>query len=615
MLQPLVLICQLSPVSFSAVAEKKDDHNFMIVVKAIVPAGWHVYAENNAAEGLDAIHISWLNTNIEKQGEPVISPVPVAIKDPVFDNRQVKEFNRDFVLAQAIKINGQVPGIFKISIKGFASNNREFLPLDESVEIKPEGGSVPGANTIKLSTVDLHKPAADCGGGQTENKSVVALFLLGVAGGLIALLTPCVFPMIPVTVSFFTGRAKTKRAGIQNGILYGGFIFLIYALASVPFHLIGNINPQIFNTISTNAYVNLAFFAIFIFFALSFFGLFEITLPSSFANRTDAHSGMGSVTGFFFMALTLAIVSFSCTGPILGTLLVGSISGSSGAWQLTAGMAGFGCALALPFALFAIFPNWLQSLPRSGGWMLVVKKILAFVELALALKFLSNADLVAHWGVLKREIFIGIWMLIALGLSGYLFFSAKKRIAGSLALFFAVYLAPGLTNSSFANLKLLSGFTPPLRYSIYAKNEKKGTEPDVINDYDKALALSKATHKPLLIDFTGWACVNCRKMEEQVWTNPDVRALIKDHFILVSLYVDDRKKLAAPFTYNEKDILTIGDKWAAIESENFGQVSQPLYVIISPGERLMNNPVGYTPDSKQYGQWLQCGMEAMRGNE
>jgi thiol:disulfide interchange protein len=269
---------------------------------------------------------------------------------------------------------------------------------------------------------------------------------------------------------------------------------------------------------------------------LSFFGLFEISLPAALANRAGAGGNISSVTGIFFLALTLAVVSFSCTGPILGTLLVGSLSGSSGAWQLTTGLAAFGSALAFPFALFAIFPGWLSSLPKSGGWMATIKKVLAFVELALALKFLSNADLIRHWGILKREVFIGLWLIIALSLSIYLIAEAKKRVAGFIALAFALYLLPGLTNTSQANLKLLSGFPPPMRYSIYSGNQKKGTEPDIINDYEKALSLSRKTNKPLLIDFTGWACVNCRKMEEQVWTNPEVQNIIREKFVLVSLY-------------------------------------------------------------------------------
>ncbi len=300
------------------------------------------------------------------------------------------------------------------------------------------------------------------------------------------------------------------------------------------------------------------FFIVFIIFAISFFGYFEITLPSGIAGKVDAKGGLSSVSGIFFMALTLVIVSFSCTGVILGTLLVGTAG--DGAWSLTAGMAGFGTALGLPFALFAIFPNWLKSLPKSGGWLDTVKKVLAFVELALAFKFLSNADLVEHWGLLKREVFIGLWILITLGLALYLFgwlrlphdykgqkISTGRKILGVISVLFAIYLVPGLTNSSRANLKWLSGFPPPLSYSVYHNNKlhEKGLEPQVINDYEKAVLLAQQQNKPILIDFTGWACVNCRKMEEQVWTRPEIAALIKEKYILVSLYVDDRKKLPA----------------------------------------------------------------------
>jgi len=447
---------------------------------------------------------------------------------------------------------------------------------------------------------------------------------------LIALLTPCVFPMIPVTVSFFTNRAADRKGAIKNGTLYGFFIFIIYVLASAPFHIIGNVQPEIFNNISTNAWLNVFFFAVFIVFAISFFGFFEITLPSGITNKVDAKSGLSSMSGIFFMALTLVIVSFSCTGVILGTLLVGTAS--DGAWSLTAGMAGFGTALALPFALFAIFPNWLKSLPKSGGWLDTVKKVLAFVELALALKFLSNADLVEHWGLLKREVFIGLWIVVSLGLFAYLSgwlklphdykgqkISTGRKVLAVITLLFALYLIPGLTNTPYANLKLLSGFPPPLSYSIYGKNnvQGKGVEPAVINDFDKAVQLAKQQNKPILIDFTGWACVNCRKMEEQVWTKPEVSSLINDKFILVSLYVDDREKLPADdrFTYKfsdgkEKEIISLGDKWATFQSENFGQVTQPLYTIINADGKLMTHPVGYTPDAKKYADWLQCGINA-----
>ncbi|HLI93718.1 MAG TPA: thioredoxin family protein, partial [Puia sp.] len=390
----------------------------------------------------------------------------------------------------------------------------------------------------------------------------------------------------------------------------------------------------ILNSISTNVWLNLLFAAIFLAFALSFFGLFELTLPSGLSTRIDSRSGLGSLGGIFFMALTLVIVSFSCTGPILGSLLVGALDQNGGGIQLTVAMAGFGLALGLPFALFALFPGWLHSLPKSGGWMDSVKKTFAFVELALMIKFLSNADLVTHSGLLKREVFFAIWILIGIALVLYLFgilrFGHDPRpqkpgrgrlVAGVVFLVFVLYLVPGLTNTRYANLAFVSGFPPPLSYSIYGSHVSadKGVEADVVNDYNKALALAKQEHKPLLIDFTGWACVNCRKMEENVWPQPGVKQLIKKDYILVSLYVDDRKRLPddQQFSFPTSDgsikaIQTVGDKYATLQSENFRNASQPLYVVISPDEKLMTKPVGYTPNAAEYAQWLQCGLDAFQ---
>src|SRR5258708_33390798 len=292
-------------------------------------------------------------------------------------------------------------------------------------------------------------------------------------------------------------------------------------------------------------------------------------------------------------------------------------------------MAGFGLALGLPFALFALFPNWLKSLPKSGGWMTTVKIVFGFIEVALALKYLSNADLVTHWGLLKRETFFGIWILIGLALVLYLFGILKFRhdpppdklskgriVTGLFFLAFVLYLSPGVTNTHYANRPLISGFPPPLSYSLYA-GKGKGVEANVINDYDNALQLAREQHKPILIDFTGWACVNCRKMEENTWPQPGVKELIQNNFILVSLYVDDRKSLPDDQQFlfttgdgSKKEIKTVGDKYATLQSENFKNASQPYYVVISPDEKLMNLPVGYTPDPKDYAQWLQCGLDA-----
>ena len=462
---------------------------------------------------------------------------------------------------------------------------------------------------------------------EKEEKGLWTIFLLGFLGGLIALLTPCVFPMIPLTVSFFTKSAKNKQNGIANAVMYGAFIFLIYVLLSLPFHLLDSLDPEILNSISTNVTLNVIFFTIFMVFAFSFFGYYEITLPQSWSAKMDSKAtSIGGMVGIFFMALTLAIVSFSCTGPILGSLLGGSLSSDGGAMQLTFGMGGFGLALALPFALFALFPNWLNSLPRSGGWLNTVKVVLGFIEVALAFKFLSNADLVEHWGLLKREIFIAIWIVCALGLALYLFGFIRfphdgpktKRIpkgnllVGIMSIAFLLYLTPGLTNTKYANLKLLSGFPPPLFYSLY----DKGLEMESIRDFDEALELAKASGKPIMIDFTGWACVNCRKMEEQVWTIPEINKIISEKYVLVSLYVDDREELPEDQKFNflkptggVKKIKTVGDKWATFQTVNFKNNSQPYYILLDTELNLLNKPVGYTPDTEVYRVWLETGLE------
>jgi thiol:disulfide interchange protein len=479
---------------------------------------------------------------------------------------------------------------------------------------------------IELKNADLLTTNSD---QDSDSSSIWNIFLLGFFGGLIAFLTPCVFPMIPLTVSFFTKQSSTKSQGLTNALLYAFFIVLIYTLLSMPFHFLDSINPEILNTISTNIWLNIFFFLIFLFFAFSFFGYYELTLPSSWANRLDfASNKAGGFIGIFLMALTLAIVSFSCTGPILGSLLAGSLSSTAGATQLSMGMTGFGLALALPFGLFALFPNLLQSLPKSGGWMNTLKVVLGFIELALAIKFLSNADLVAHWGILKREVFIALWILIFVVMIAYLFglfrfpHEPKKPTLGIgrillavVSLSFVVYLVPGtLPNSSSNSLKLLAGFPPPTFYSIYAQDSDCPLNLDCYKDYDKGVAVAKAANKPILLDFTGWACVNCRKVEENVWSDPEIYRLINEELVLISLYVDDREPLAKEdqFTLEYTSgririIETIGQKWAAFQAINFNSVAQPHYILMMPDGTVLAPPQQYT-DIPTYLQWLQNGL-------
>ena len=461
-------------------------------------------------------------------------------------------------------------------------------PVIQEPEITPEAK----VDTLSLQKLDAFKLSIKQNAFseqvevQLKNNTHWDLFILGFLGGLLALLTPCVFPMIPLTVSYFTKQAQNRKKGIAQAIIYGLFIIAIYLLLSVPFHFLDSLDPEILNSISTNVWLNVGFFVIFLFFAFSFFGYYEITLPQSWGNKMDSASNIGGLVGIFFMAVTLSSVSFSCTGPILGSLLAGSLTADGGAMQLTMGMAGFGTALALPFALFALFPGWLQSLPKSGGWMGTVKVVLGFLELALALKFLSNADLVSHWGFLKRELFLGIWIILFSGLGLYFLgklrfphdapiknLSVSRKIFGLITFIFVAYLALGLTQTKYANLKLLSGFPPPMFYSYSAQKSDCPLGLNCFKDFEKGLAYAQEHQKPILLDFTGWACVNCRKMEENVWSDPEVFQVINDNYVLISLYVDDRKPLpeSEQFDYQKRSLLRV-----ETASNHFGDANVAL---------------------------------------
>jgi thiol:disulfide interchange protein DsbD len=631
-------------------AEKKNDGEYVLHLKGTIDKGWQLFSttmsddEPNTRVVLDTTAAATATLkNITEAGKLNNR------KEPLLDNANIKFFENEVELLATVQLK---PGAGKVagSVNFMAIKGEEVVGpeeaafkfnLDAAGNLKSVAAglqeSSDAAQTLKRNNILLDSPANSCGGiGNEGKKSLWGIFILGMLGGFIALLTPCVFPMIPLTVSFFTKKTKEKSKGIMNATLYGFFIFLIYVLLSLPFHFLTSLNPEILNNISTNIWLNLAFFVIFIVFAISFFGYFEITLPSGLASKVDAKTSVGGIIGIFFMALTLALVSFSCTGPILGSLLAGSLSTDGGAIQLTMGMAGFGFALALPFAVFAMFPGWLNSLPKSGGWLTTVKVVLGFLEIAMAIKFLSNADLVKHWGLLKREVFFGIWIIIGFCIVLYLLgkirfphdsplkkLSPTRLVFALIFLAFTLYLLPGVTNTSYANRALISGFPPPLTYSVYGEDaaKGKGVEANVVNDYEKALQLAKEQHKPLLVDFTGWACVNCRKMEENVWPKDEVKTIIKDDYILVSLYVDDRKLLPeeAQFLFttgtgHKKEIKTIGDKFATMQTENFSNNSQPFYVLISPDEKLLTRPVGYTPDVKAYASWLKCGLEAFKSS-
>jgi cytochrome c biogenesis protein CcdA len=612
---------------WNASSHKIDDKTYTISFSTPGNSSWQLYGANEVISDVPSTTLEFDSSiTVEKKFKD--SGDVKQITSALFDNQKFNVHEGPATYTATVKFTNEVPAKLLGKFSYTYGKGDEFYPGNVySFSVDLEGG-VASKVRIKINSLDLAHPVNNCGDEDTGGKSLLSIFFLGLLGGFIALLTPCVFPLIPLTVSFFTKKTNDRRKGILNAMLYGFFIFIIYTLFSIPFHLVSNVNPEILNNISTNVWLNLVFFVIFIVFAISFFGYFEIVIPGGIANKIDSKSGMGTVGGIFFMALTLAIVSFSCTGPILGSLLVGTAA--EGAWPLTAGLAGFGLALALPFALFAMFPGWLHSLPKSGGWLTSIKVVLGFLEIAMAIKFLSNADLVEQWGIIKREIFIGAWVIIGILLVLYLFGrirfphdSPVKKIGTvrwAFIIVFAastIYFIPGLTNTSAANLKLISGFPPPLCYSVYRSpvNCEKGVEP--LRDYDQALLQARKENKPLLIDFTGWACVNCRRMEENVWTDETVTDLMKNKFVVVSLYVDERRLLPATdqvefITKNgsAKKIVTVGDKWATFQSENFNKVSQPQYAIVHPDEVVLTKTKSYTPSAKEFAGWLKCGLDA-----
>ncbi len=634
-----------TPVTWSSTFEKISETEYDLIMTANIIPGWHLYSQFTEEGGSLPIIIKKGDetANFKLVGKAVESDTIKKFSDvfevyeSYFDNSAVlkqrillndttiNEVNLNLTGQVCKEINGvciQIDEDFTFTFKGKASV-KEKVVLDEKSKLLSDKLRLDLKNTEILK--NENESSSD------GNSSLLNIFLLGFAGGLLALLTPCVFPMIPLTVSFFTKQSQNKKKGITNAILYGLFIVIIYILLSIPFHFLDSLDPEILNNISTNVWLNIFFFAILVFFAFSFFGYYEITLPASWGDKLDSASGIGGLIGIFFMALTLAIVSFSCTGPILGSLLAGSLTSDGGAMQLTAGMSGFGLALALPFALFALFPGWLNSLPKSGGWLNTTKVVLGFLELAFAFKFLSNADLVEHWGLLKREIFIGIWIVIFVGLALYIFAKIKfphdskiKKLSfsrvsfGVLVIAFVVYLIPGTMKNPTWDLRLLSGFPPPQFYSIYETDTDCPLGLNCFKDFDEGLQFATKNNKPILLDFTGWACVNCRKMEENVWVENDIFTIINEDYVLISLYVDDRKELPenAQFNFikkngNLKKIETIGDKWATFQAINFKSASQPYYVLMSPDLEILHAAQQYT-DRDTYYNWLKEGLEKFK---
>jgi thiol:disulfide interchange protein len=662
------LVAQKQYVSWTYSQKKISADEFELIFKATIEPGWHLYSQIEAKDGPLPTLFEFEKSNDYKLIGKTSEPKPIEHAEPVFDNQVLRFFENSAIFRQKIKALTDKPFVVKGIIDGMACNEsmcQKFSPTPE-FSFKVEGAVVSAIETpiqseIDSSHVKLNVSVSDSG---SKNEQVVAapassiepekqkdrsnlgLLLAGFIGGLAALLTPCVFPMIPMTVSFFTKQSKTRAAGIKNALIYGLSIIGIYITLGLGVTLI--FGADALNNLATNVWFNLAFFVLLVVFAISFLGAFEIVLPSSFINKIDSKSDRGGLVGIFFMAFTLGLVSFSCTGPIIGTLLVQAAATGAIAGPFF-GMLGFSLALALPFGLFAAFPGWLNSLPKSGGWLNSVKVVLGFLELALAMKFLSNADLVVQAGIITREVFIVLWIVIFGLLGMYLmgwfklshdsdlkYVSVGRLMIAIFSFAFAIYLIPGLWG---APLKLISGFPPPDFYSESpegigrAQTVSSGTHTELtehmhkgpngipaFDDYYLALEHAKKVNKPLMIDFTGWACVNCRKMEGQVWSDPEVKRKLSEEFILVSLYVDDKKVLPTElqkdvdWNGSKRKLVKVGDRWSWLQNTKFNDSTQPQYWIIDGNEKRYSDSASYDPNIQKYIEWLDKGLAKFKSS-
>lgn len=624
------------PVVWESKVEQLTEDRYQLIFEAGIAPNWHLYSQFSDPEGAIPTEFVFDQTDSFKLLENVTESESVVDYDQVFE-MDLTYFKDSAVFQQQIQVLDDRLTQIKVEINYQACDDELCIFRTESFILSLDGS----VSAVELDIDEKSQAlSAELKLALTETQYLESttvkegtyvplnIFLLGFFGGLLALLTPCVFPMIPLTVSFFLKQSSTKSKGVFNALLYTFFIVLIYVLLSLPFHFIDSLNPEILNNLATNVGLNIFFFVVFLFFALSFFGFYELTLPTVWGSKTDEASAVRGGLGIFFMALTLAIVSFSCTGPILGSLLAGSLTAEGGAFQLSIGMLGFGVALGLPFGLFALFPNALKALPKSGGWMTTVKVVLGFLELALALKFLSNADLVAHWGILKREVFVGIWTLISFTLTLYLFgifrfphevkmpLSKGRKLVAVVVLILTSYLFLGFVSEE-NKLRLFSGFPPPEFYSLNNKASVCPLGLECYKDFELGKQAAVNTNKPILLDFTGWACVNCRRMEENVWADPAVYELLNERYIIISLYVDDRENLAPESQFNFqypdgriKEINTIGKKWATFQAINFNTASQPFYIQMTSDGELLNTPIQYT-DKVTFENWLKQGLERL----
>ncbi|CAM4128978.1 thioredoxin family protein [Flavobacterium sinopsychrotolerans] len=653
----------LDPAKWTTKIEKKTESNYILTFNAVIEKDWHLYSQFTADGGSLPLEIIFKNQkgNFNLVGKAKESKTTTAFND-VFEVNETY-FEKKAQIQQEITITN--PKISKIEVNlNYQVCKEACINLEKSFMF-----AIPAATktaeittvasdltTIDSAKVDTSVAIADVNKEQvvtpdkvpvldtkpSKQRGLWSIFFIAFLSGFAALLTPCVFPMIPMTVSFFTKQSKTKAKGIRNAIIYGIAIIFIYVV--LGFLVTWIFGADALNALSTNVWFNIIFFVLLVTFAASFLGAFEIMLPNSWANKVDNQADRGGIIGILFMALALAIVSFSCTGPIVGTLLVEAAS--KGGIAPIVGMFGFSLALALPFMLFAMFPGWLNSLPKSGGWLNTVKVVLGFLELALAFKFLSNADLVLQLHFLEREVFLAIWIAIFGTLAFYLFgkitlphdspmnhISVGRLSFGLVVLAFTIYLIPGIWG---APLKLISGFPPPMTYSEspYGVGNSKGSSnasaqilPEgahlgphdlvAFEDYEKGLAYAKSVNKPILLDFTGYACVNCRKMEDYVWSDPAILKILQDEVVLISLYVDDKRELPKSEQYiskeTGKEIVSVGNKWSDFQITKFKANAQPYYIILdTEGTMLSDKPESYNSDINAYKGWLGEGIDRFK---
>ena len=643
-----------NPVIWEGSISKLEANNFNLALSALIEKDWHVYCQhtyNDDGIGPIALSLKFLNegANFKTLGETLESKTyteysdvwefdETFFKDNAELTQKIELLNPDLEFIKAelfyqvcidVCLNEERYVVFNLR-----DNLVEFIDNYDAFEAYTLSGDT---KEVTSSSKEVSENIKVNQSKKQKNKGLWTIFFIAFLSGFAALLTPCVFPMIPLTVSFFTKQSKDKASGYRNAFLYAFFIIIIYVLLGTMVTAI--FGADALNALSTNVWFNIIFFLLLVVFAASFLGAFEIALPQSWANKVDRQADKGGIAGIFFMALALAIVSFSCTGPIVGTLLVEAAS--KGGIAPIIGMLGFSMAMAIPFALFALFPGWLNSLPKSGGWLNTVKVFLGFLELALAFKFLSKADLVTQSHLLEREVFLAIWITVFGALALYLFGKIKlphdsdnSRISvgrlsvGLVVLSFTIYLIPGLWG---APLKVISGFPPPMNYSESPYGVgfmKKGASEatalpenahfgphDIASflDFDEGMAYAKAQNKPVLVDFTGWGCENCRKMEERIWAEPQILEILKRDIVLISLYVDEKTKLPENKQYTSettgKRIRTVGNKWSDFQIEHYRANAQPYYVLMNHQSENLIDPIGYTPNVDAYQAWLEEGVD------